>query len=321
MGSSVAAGTVTEGFVAPDAVDRRFEAVVLDWDAATGERPEEAADLADLLERLMSLGLDVALMTRGPVDGVRPGGPGRLYTAVDPDGEVAEVTGDGVRPLGVTGVLTLLWARGIDPGAVFLTADEAAKLRPVLTDQLRRRERGEMPYVNPPQDWRLDVIGFDPHLERVHEALLTLTDGRLGTRGSPLVGNGASAPTVLYSGAYEGTAGDTELARLPHWSRLAESEELHPVRRTLDLRAGLLYEEGPVTSVRFSSLARPATVAVRARGERALLPGQGRSSRPGLVTQVLTDRHNDDGGLERLGAYDPDPRAAESALAAAEQAG
>ena len=326
--------SAAEGIRPPNALDRRFEAVVVDWEAAVGDRPEEAEGLARLVERLSAVGLEIALVTRMPAEeletglGIRPAGPGRVLVCVEPG--IRELTPDGVREVaepapdgqdGAVGwVVADLWSRGIDAGAVLVTADDIVKLRPVLDDQLRRRERGDMPYVNPAPEWRVEIGGFDPQLERVHESQLTLGDGRLGTRGSPLVGNGATAPTVLYSGVYEGVGPETELARLPHWSRLAEGEELAPTRRLLDLRSGLLYEEGPVTSVRFSSFARPGTVAVRADGQQALLPEQGRATVPAAATQVVSDRRRE-GLLERLAAYHPDPAAAEAALAAAETDG
>jgi trehalose/maltose hydrolase-like predicted phosphorylase len=327
---------VTEGVGPPNAQDRRFEAVVLDWEAAVGGRPEEARGLARLVERLSSVGLDVALVTRAPVEdldaavGPRPAGPGRLFVAVEPSVGVFELTTDGVRKVAapdpgssegaVAWVMSDLWSRGVDAGSVLVTADDIVKLRPALEDQLRRRERGELPYIDPTAEWRVDIAGFDPQLERVHESLLTLADGRIGTRGSPLVGNGADAPTVLHAGVYDGTGPETELAHLPHWARLFESEDLRPTRRRLDLRRGVLYEEGPVTSVRFASLARPGTVAVRACGERALLSPEGRATVSAQVSLAVSDRRRD-GLLERLGSYDGDPAAAETALAAAEDAG
>jgi trehalose/maltose hydrolase-like predicted phosphorylase len=338
MSSTVA---VTEG--PTGALDRRFEAVVLDWDAAVGGRPEEAEGLARLVERLSSVGLDVAFVTRGPVEAIASGvgvpsdgsGTGRVLIAVDPGPGLYELTPGGVREVAADGdgavarVLAHLWSWGVDPGGVRVTADDAVAVRAVLEDQARRRDRHEPPHVDPPVGWRVDIPGFDPQLERVHESLLTLGDGRIGTRGSPLVGNGATAPTVLHAGVYEGTGPETELAHLPHWSRLAEGEELRPTRRLLDLRTGLLAEEGPVTSVRFSSTARPGTVAVRARGERALLPSAGRHTTEGAVSLALRDHRHDepdavsDGGdrLERLAAYDRDPAAAEAALAMAEEVG
>jgi kojibiose phosphorylase len=139
----------------------------------------------------------------------------------------------------------------------------------LLADQLERRRRYDVPDIDGDPAWTIEVQGLDQRLERVHESLLTLADGRLGSRGSPVVGNGATAPTVLLAGVYEGNGSATELARAPLWSRLSTSRMLRPRRRRLDLRTGLLREEGPLTSLRFSSLARPGTVALRAAVGRA----------------------------------------------------
>ncbi|GAA1798731.1 glycoside hydrolase family 65 protein [Planosporangium flavigriseum] len=162
--------------------------------------------------------------------------------------------------------------------------------------------------------------GFDPHRERMYESLLTLADGRLGTRGSPLVGDRATTPGVFLSGCYEGEGPATELARLPPWSRLAGAADIRPYRRTLDLRAGILYEDGPLTSLRFSSLARPGTVVMRVYADPALLPPGGAMTVPGPVTTALRD-HRLGPVFERFGAYDPDPRVAEAAAVTAEEVG
>jgi trehalose/maltose hydrolase-like predicted phosphorylase len=177
-----------------------------------------------------------------------------------------------------------------------------------------------MPEVVAAPEWSIAVDGFDPHLERVHESLLTIADGRLGTRGSPLVGDGATTPLVLLAGCYDGTGPATELAARPLWSRLEGGQALGPQRRTLDLRTGVLYEEGPLTALRFSSLARPGTVAMRVYGDPALLPGGGGTTARGPVTAAFRDSCHG-AAFERIGAYEPEPGAAEVAAGAAEQAG
>jgi trehalose/maltose hydrolase-like predicted phosphorylase len=168
-------------------------------------------------------------------------------------------------------------------------------------------------------EWSVTVEGFDPGRERLHESLLTLADGRLGTRGSPLVGHRATTPGVFLAGCYEGEGPDSELARLPLWSRLAGGEERRPRRRTLDLRTGVLYEEGPLASVRFSSLARPGTVAMRVHADPALLLSGGVTAIRGPVSAAFHDRR-DGAVFERTGVYDPDPGVAETAAAAADEA-
>ena len=79
----------------PAALDRRFEAVVLDWDGtAVPDRQADASRVRGLIEELCGLGLDVAVITGthiGNVDGqlsARPNGPGRLYLCMNRGSEV-----------------------------------------------------------------------------------------------------------------------------------------------------------------------------------------------------------------------------------------
>jgi len=52
----------------------------------------------------------------------------------------------------------------------------------LLEDQLARRRRGEPPRTATDPGWTLRIDGVDPLLERVHESLLTLADGRQRAR-------------------------------------------------------------------------------------------------------------------------------------------
>jgi trehalose/maltose hydrolase-like predicted phosphorylase len=190
----------------------------------------------------------------------------------------------------------------------------------VLADQLARRRRGDVPELDGDGDWTLVVDGRDPRLERVEESLLTLADGRLGTRGAPLLGSESATPGVVFAGIYIGDGAATELASCPDWTRLGIAPTRTASRRALDLRNGLLREESPVTALRFSSLARPGTVALRAAAKPELLPRGGRRRVGGGVPAVFFDRRHRR-SFERLGAYDPEEAEAQAALGAAEQAG
>jgi trehalose/maltose hydrolase-like predicted phosphorylase len=191
----------------------------------------------------------------------------------------------------------------------------------VLEDQLVRRRRGDVPDVDHDAEWTLEIAADDPRLERVEESLLTLADGRLGTRGAPLLASETATPGVVYAGAYTGEGPATELVSCADWTRLVPAQADAPAtRRTLDLRNGLLREERPSAALRFSSLARPGTVALRAEADPELLPRGGRSSVDEGVPTVFTDRRC--GRIvERLGAYDPDQAAADAALLEAERVG
>ncbi len=190
----------------------------------------------------------------------------------------------------------------------------------VLNDQRRRWREGELPTNTPSEGWSLIVDGFDARLERVHESLLTIADGRLGARASPLVGDGASTPAVFMAGVYDGSGPATELAPLPLWSRFQEAPEIRPSQRRLDLRTGVLYEDGPLRSLRFHSLARPGTVAMRTRGDTESLPHSGARTERAAATLACQDVRSD-GRFERLGAYDPEPGIADAAANAANEVG
>jgi trehalose/maltose hydrolase-like predicted phosphorylase len=191
----------------------------------------------------------------------------------------------------------------------------------ILEDQLDRRRRGDVPDLDDDPAWTLTIEGLDPRLERAHESLLTLADGRLGTRGAPIFDDPAAEPAVLLAGVYTGAGSSTQLALAPEWTQLLPAPDEHPPsRRQLDLATGLLREEGLGTALRFSSLARPGTVALRADagGAPATFRRLRRARSP--VASAVRDRSR--GGLfERIGAYDRDRAAAQAALAAAEEAG
>ena len=87
----------------PPSLDRRFEAVVFDWDGtAVPDRSADASELRALVEELSALGLDLIVVTGthvGNVDGqlgARPTGPGRLYFCVNRGSEVYAASPDGL---------------------------------------------------------------------------------------------------------------------------------------------------------------------------------------------------------------------------------
>ena len=209
---------------------------------------------------------------------------------------------------------------GTPPGVHALGGGPELFLR-VLTDQLERRRRWDVPELDGNPDWTLTVEGLDPRLERAHESLLTLADGRLGTRGAPLFDHPSTAPAVLLSGVYAGEGAATTLAPCPDWTRLGLPRPTRPrISRHLDLATGVLREDGPVTSLRFSSLARPGIVVLRAQADRRTVSRRRRSRGSADVYAALRDRRRGE-MFERLGSYDSEPDVAGAALADAEQAG
>jgi trehalose/maltose hydrolase-like predicted phosphorylase len=212
---------------------------------------------------------------------------------------------------------------GAPPNVIHL-AGGPQRFVAILEDQLDRRRRGDVPDVDADPVWTLTVEGFDPQFERVHESLLTLADGRIGTRGSAVLAHPASAPAVLAAGVYDGVGPDTDLAPCPDWTRLPDELPVDPLlRRRLDLRTGLLRQElaradRTLTVVQLSSFSRPRTVSLRAQG--ASLPEAGTQLERGGLTAALSDQRRAD-MLDRIGAYRDDGAAAQAALAEAEQTG
>ena len=91
--------------------------------------------------------------------------------------------------------------------------------------------------------------------------------------------------------------------------------------RRLDLRSGLLRQGGTVDALLLSSLARPGTVALRAKaGVRHLPRAQRRILEAPQATAAFVDVRRDK-LLERIAAYARDESGARAALAAAEEAG
>ena len=232
--------------------------------------------------------------------------PGSDSHLLVPDAARATVVSVGLEPTGTP------------PGVLALGGGPPAFLG-VLEDQLARRRRRDVPEVDDDPAWTLTVEGLDPSLERVHESLLALADGRLGTRGIPALGNTTTDPAVFLAGVYEGLGPASELAQAPIWPRLSSSAAPVPRRRRLDMRTGVLREDGLVESVRFSSFARPATAVLRASGPRELLPRGSRRTVGRSIRAAFLDRRRG-GSFERIASYDVDPNTAAAALAAAADA-
>jgi trehalose/maltose hydrolase-like predicted phosphorylase len=79
----------------PKGLNRRFEAIIFDWDGtAVPDRLAEAARVRSLVEALCAAGVDMAVVSGthvGNIDGqlqARPGGPGRLFLCLNRGSEV-----------------------------------------------------------------------------------------------------------------------------------------------------------------------------------------------------------------------------------------
>jgi trehalose/maltose hydrolase-like predicted phosphorylase len=199
----------------------------------------------------------------------------------------ATVASVGVEPAGV-------------PVGVLAVGGGPAAFRRLLEGQLALRRHGALPIAPSDPCWTLRVedVDHEHERERAHEALLTLADGRLGTRGSVLAPRPGSTPAVLMAGVYRGHGEHSELQPAPLWNRLSGLAPDGPVRRVLDLHAGLLSQESPgePTSLQFCSLAEPGLAILRALAPREVLERS-----PSLVLPPHVDaeqRH--DGAVVRV---------------------
>jgi hypothetical protein len=218
-------------------------------------------------------------------------GPGQVLVAGDCfatlgrlPGSDSSLTADEVH--GATRLSVGVEAGGVTTGVVSFRGGGEMFAR-VLEDQIARLHGGELPLVNADRTWMLPVDDTQPGREGVHESLLTLADGRLGTRGSMLISTPAEDPSVLLSGVYAGQGPDTQLLAGPRRNtiELADRAEVS-TWRVLDLHTGTLSQELLAGDLRlhallFSGLARPATTVMRVRGRGATpLVGQGMQPPP-----------------------------------------
>jgi trehalose/maltose hydrolase-like predicted phosphorylase/hydroxymethylpyrimidine pyrophosphatase-like HAD family hydrolase len=263
-----------------------------------------------LLAELAGLGIGPGLvLVAGDEFGSLGGLPGSDSLLLVPEAARATAVSVGAEPTGT-------------PAGVIALGGGPERFVALLEDQRERRRRGDVPEVDGDPAWTLTVEGVAPRLERMHESLLTLADGRIGTRGAPLFEHPAADPGVVAAGCYAGNGPETDLVRCPPWATLERPLPAKAaLRRRLDLRGGLLHEEGAATALRFSSPARPRTVVLRAEADAELLPPGGRRTLAApAITLALADRRLD-GRLERLGTYRATTRDAEAALAEAESEG
>ena len=115
------------------------------------------------------------------------------------------------------------------------------------------------------------------------------------------------------------TSGDgsvSELAACPDWTRLCPAPATHPADHAPPRSGDRAAAGGGAArrSLRFSSLARPATVALRAQANPAVVVSPRRRRAHQAVAAALRDRRHGH-VLERLGAYDPEEAVRRQALA------
>jgi trehalose/maltose hydrolase-like predicted phosphorylase len=302
---------------------RRFEALIFDWDEADAPEGRSAERLRGLIEEACAHGLELAIVSGlvpGELDALlaaRPARPGGLILAMRSGREVFSVGRDGLqRAFGITAraignvdgprseqsddpwwVVPWLRERGLVPEQA-LRLGGRDSITSALQDQITRRRVGELPIAPEESSWTLVVDRIDPRLERAHESLLTIAAGGLGTRGSAIVPHSRSDPAILMSGIYARAGAESHLLTAPRWNAIpVEDGALSPVRRVLDLRAGVLRQEvgpptGPIEAVLFCSLARPRVAVLRARGP---IPGTGVAPTLEAPSGVACERGEADG--------------------------
>ena len=143
----------------------------------------------------------------------------------------------------------------------------------VLRRQADRREAGLVPSIDLDPAWTVTVTGDDPAQRRAHQSLLTVADTRFGTRGVREEDALGTLPRVLAAGIFDEEAVPPTLLEGPTWTGLHLLRRLDTTadQRTLDLRGGVLVREQPaepvpLRTIRFASLARPGSFALRAEG-------------------------------------------------------
>jgi len=310
------------------------------------------ADVRRLVEEGSLHGLELAVLSAtnvGYVGGMlaaRPPGPGCVLVGVEGRGlfrvgrdgpklayrSTAIRDGDAVRWM-----IVELWRQGVARSQVLRLSGAIDVLAAALEDQIARRRRGEPPVAALDPAWTLAFEGVEPMRERAIESLVTLADGRLGTRGSLLVERGHGDPAVLMSGVYARGGAESHLLPAPRWNTIAfDGDAGASVRRVLDLHTGVLYQhlgsEDGLEAVLFCSLARPATAVLRARDRsgrmrtyRSLEPPSGAAQQaghseegswmqvrgaPGSIAAAAHDRISgttSDRVLDRVAGYDGAP--------------
>jgi hypothetical protein len=216
----------------------------------------QAATLAEMVELWWS-------------EGIRPSEGVVLVDAAAPPhdsaaflvGSISAGSGHGSQELGADG-----------PTWLAVTPESACA---IMSDQLRRRARLDLPAMPAESAWTVLIDGVDPAREPARSVRLAMVDGVTGTLGSPLVDYPPARREVRVAGVYVDAGADTHMLTIPDWTRLAgHLDDRQPVRRILDLRTGLVHHElatefGTVRAVSFASRARPGIGVLRADGTGA----------------------------------------------------
>ena len=175
----------------------------------------------------------------------------------------ADVVGAGA----VQAIRDAFWQRGIVPDGTLICSPTFE----AFDQQIRRRLQGALPRSTYVARWGLTREGFHAEQDRAAQAVFALSDGAIGSCGAPLGEAPGASRWVLASGVYTGEGPETHLLGGPiAWHLPSALREDAALRRALDFRTGTVHEEltssgRSYRSVRFTSLARPGTVVLRAQ--------------------------------------------------------
>lgn len=239
--------------------ERRFEAIVFHWPGVEASGTGDNAEWRLLLDDLRAHGMMLGIVSVESRD--------RISSEL---GEVLPDPGGAVVAADELAVLHELERRGMSPAVTVVLGGDSNRPIEILRDQLRRRQLRQLPEAEESPTWSMRVDGFDVYNTRAIESQLTLANGRLGASGSPFASHPSTTAWVFSAGLYEGDGPETALLPCPVWQSAPwPVEPGQGLVRVLQLRSGLIHEqlqlpEGTVRSVRFVSLARPSTVALRA---------------------------------------------------------
>jgi len=156
----------------------------------------------------------------GPLGGV----PGSDALMMVPELDGSAVVSVGREPEGV-------------PGGVISLGGGPDRCLELLHDQVRRRRGGDLPETPSAPGWSIEIDDGAPLHADAAAAVCALADGIVGTVG---LGGDPSA-LALAQGRYVGTGADTELLQCPIWQMVPGIPGGRVVRRSLDLRTGLLW--------------------------------------------------------------------------------
>jgi trehalose/maltose hydrolase-like predicted phosphorylase len=203
-------------------------------------------------------------------------GPGLVMVIGDEFGPLGGVGGSDAHMLVAGTERSLVVSVGREPegvpdGVVHLGGGPAT-CAAVLDAQLVRRRQGRCPTIDEDPTWVLAIPDGRDEDRRVHESLLTVADGTIGTRGALEEGRHGDDPAVIVSSVFTQEPGGAErLLTGPRWAQVPLPRKGPPGARLLDLRTGVLLrrragDEGAILTARFASLERPGLLALRAEG-------------------------------------------------------